>query len=58
MRNPSAPGGPMQRKAVEILHELMTNQLFILGVAVVLFLIVITLMDPGQSEAVIGDIWI
>lgn len=48
----------MQRKAVEILHELMTNQLFILGVAVVLFLIVITLMDPGQSEAVIGDIWI
>lgn len=48
----------MQRKPVEILHELMTNQFFILGVAVVLFLVVITLMDPGQSEAVIGDIWI
>jgi hypothetical protein len=48
----------MHRKPLEILHELMTNQLFILAVAVTLFLLVITLVDPGKSEAVIGDIWI
>jgi hypothetical protein len=48
----------MHKKPVEFLHELMTNQLFILAVAVTLFLLVITLMDPGQSEAFIGDLWI
>jgi hypothetical protein len=48
----------MPRNPVEILHTLMTNQLFILAVAIVLFLLAITLADPGTSEAVIQDFWI
>ena len=48
----------MLRKPMEILHTLMTNQLFILAVAIVLFLLVITMADPGKGEAVIGDFWI
>jgi len=48
----------MPRKPVEILHELMTNQLFIVAVAIVLFLLLITLVDPGRSEAVMGELWI
>ncbi len=43
---------------MEILHTLMTNQLFIFAVAIVLFLLAITLTDPGKGEAVIGDCWI
>jgi hypothetical protein len=43
---------------MEILHTLMTNQLFILAVAIVLFLLVITLADPAKGEAVSGDFWI
>ena len=48
----------MTRKPMEILHTLMTNQLFIFAVAIVLFLLVITLADPGKGEAVIGEFWI
>jgi hypothetical protein len=50
--------GPVPRKAMEILHALMTNQIFILVAAIALFLLVITLADPGTSEAVIGELWI
>jgi ABC-type polysaccharide/polyol phosphate export permease len=50
-------GGLMSRKPIEILHELMTSQIFILAVAIVLFLLMITLADPGRSEAVIGQLW-
>ena len=48
----------MLRNPMEILHTLMTNQLFIFAVAIVLFLLVVTLVDPDQGEAVIGDFWI
>jgi hypothetical protein len=48
----------MLRKPVEILHTLMTNQLFIFAVAIVLFLLVITLADPGKGEAVLSNWWI
>lgn len=48
----------MLRKPMEILHTLMTNQLFIFAVAIVLFLLVITLVDPGKGEAVIAEWWI
>jgi hypothetical protein len=48
----------MQRKPMDILHALMTNQLFILAVAIVLFLLVITLVGPEESQAVIGELWI
>ena len=48
----------MLKKPMKILHTLMTNQLFIFAVAIVLFLLVITLADPGKGEAVIVDWWI
>lgn len=48
----------MLSRPMEILHTLMTNQLFIFAVAIVLFLLVITLVDPGRGEAVIGKWWI
>jgi len=48
----------MLRKPMETLHTLMTNQLFIFAAAIVLFLLVITLVDPGKGEAVIPDWWI
>ena len=48
----------MPRKPVEILHTLMTNHFFIFAVAIALFLLVITLADPGESQAVIGEFWI
>jgi hypothetical protein len=48
----------MFTKPMEILHTLMTNQLFIFAVAIVLFLLVITLADPGKGEAVIDGLWI
>jgi hypothetical protein len=48
----------MSGETMDILHTLMTNQLFIFAVAIVLFLLVITLVDPGQSQAVIGEFWI
>jgi hypothetical protein len=48
----------MLRKPMEILHTLMTNQMFIFAVAIVLFLLVITLADPSKGEAVIGEFWI
>jgi hypothetical protein len=48
----------MPRKFIDVLHELMTNHLFILAVAIVLFLLLITLADPGQSQAVMDDLWI
>ena len=51
-------GGFMPRKPVEILHTLMTNQFCIFALAILLFLLVITLSDPGKSEAVISEFWI
>jgi hypothetical protein len=48
----------MSKKGFDILYELLTNQLFILAVAFVLFLLFITLMDPSQGEAVIWEVWI
>ena len=48
----------MLKKPMETLHTLMTNQMFIFAVAIVLFLLVITLADPGKGEAVIGGWWI
>ena len=48
----------MLKKPLEILHTLMTNQFIIFAVAIVLFLLVITLSDPGKSEAVISEFWI
>jgi len=51
-------GGPVSRKPIEILHTLMTNQLFIFAAAILLFLLVITLVDPGKGEAVTGSFWI
>ena len=47
----------MLRKPMEILHTLMTNQLFIFAAAIVLFLLVITLADPGKGEAMISGLW-
>jgi hypothetical protein len=48
----------MPKKPLEILHTLMTNQFCIFAVAIVLFLLVITLVGPGKGEAVIGEWWI
>jgi hypothetical protein len=48
----------MLSKPMEILHTLMTNQMIIFAVAIVLFLLVITLADPGKGEAVIVGFWI
>jgi hypothetical protein len=48
----------MPRKFIDVLHELMTNQLFILAMAIVLFLLLITLADPARSEAVMSGLWI
>jgi hypothetical protein len=48
----------MPSKPIEILHTLMTNQIFIFAVAIVLFILVITLADPGKGEAVISEWWI
>ena len=48
----------MLSKPMETLHTLMTNQMIIFAVAIVLFLLVITLTDPGKSEAVVGSWWI
>jgi hypothetical protein len=48
----------MSRKFFDVMHGLMTNQLFILAMAILLFLLLITLADAGQSEAVMGDFWI
>ena len=47
----------MLSKPMQILHTLMTNQLFIFAVAIVLFLLVITLVDPGKGEAVSVSFW-
>jgi hypothetical protein len=48
----------MSRKFFDVMHGLMTNQLFILAMAIVLFLLLITLADAGQSQAVMADLWI
>jgi hypothetical protein len=48
----------MLRKFMDTLHTLMTNQFFILAVAFVLFLLVITLAGSSKSEAVISEFWI
>lgn len=47
----------MMSKPMEILHSLMTNQLFICAVAIVLFLLVVTVADPGRGEAVSTRLW-
>ncbi len=48
----------MSRNPMEILHTLMTNQIFIFAAAIVLFLLVITLVGPGESQALIEEAWI
>jgi hypothetical protein len=48
----------MPQKPMEILHSLMTNKMFIFAAAIVLFLLLITLVDPGESHAVIGEWWV
>jgi hypothetical protein len=48
----------MSRKFFDVTHKLMTNHFFILAVAIVLFLLLITLVDAGQSQAVMSDLWI
>ncbi len=48
----------MDQKPIDIAHKVMTNQFVILGVAIFLFLLVITLVGPGESQAVIPDLWI
>ncbi|MFA5109792.1 MAG: hypothetical protein WC443_00145 [Desulfobaccales bacterium] len=48
----------MPEKYFSFLHGALTNQLVILGAAIVLFLLVITLVDPGESQAVVWDFWI
>ena len=48
----------MLKKPLEVLHTLMTNQFIIFAVAIVLFLLVITLSEPGKSEAVISAFWV
>ena len=48
----------MPKKPMEILHTLMTNLFFIFAAAIVLFLLVITLAGPAESQAVIGEWWI
>jgi hypothetical protein len=47
----------MTGKFTDNLHEIMTNQLFIVLMAVLLFLLAITLADSGPSQAVIGGFW-
>jgi hypothetical protein len=51
-------GGSMLSKPMDILHTLMTNQLFIFAAAIVLFLLVITMANPSKSQAVSGEWWI
>ena len=48
----------MFRKPMETLHTLMTNQLFIFAAAIMLFLLAITLVEPGTGQAVSSDWWI
>lgn len=48
----------MDQKPIDIAHKVMTNHFVILGVAVFLFLLVITLAGPGESRAVFPDLWI
>jgi hypothetical protein len=47
----------MPRTLVETLHAFMTNNLVILAVAIILFLLVITLVDPGEGNAVMSGFW-
>ena len=44
-------------KPMETLHTLMTNQLCIFVVAILLFLLAITLVEPGTGEAVSSGFW-
>ncbi len=46
----------MPRKPVDILHTAMTNDFVILGMAILLFLLVIILVDPSSGD--IGELWI
>jgi hypothetical protein len=48
----------MPKKFIDVLHELMTNQLFIVAMAILLFLLLITLADASQSQPVMDDMWI
>jgi len=48
----------MSGNFIDVLHAVMTNQLIILAVAILLFLLLITLADPGQSQAVMGSFWV
>ena len=46
----------MQTKLLDILHAVMTNQLVILAVAIVLFLLILFLVD--QTPGDIGYVWV
>jgi hypothetical protein len=47
----------MTGKFTDTLHEIMTNQWFIVLMAVLIFLLAITLADSGPSQAVAGVFW-
>jgi hypothetical protein len=48
----------MEQKPIDIAHKVMTNHFVILGVAILLFLLVLTLMGPDESQAVIPNLWV
>ncbi|HZE21894.1 MAG TPA: hypothetical protein VE082_07570 [Desulfobaccales bacterium] len=48
----------MRRKIVEISHQCLTNNWFILAWAIVLFMLVNALLDPCKVDAVIRPVWI
>lgn len=47
----------MRRKLVDISHELLTSQLFIIAGAIVLFLLVNALLGSGKVDPVMGQLW-
>ena len=46
----------MLTKPVDMLHAAMTNHFVILAVAILLFLLVISLVDPASGNS--GEMWI
>jgi hypothetical protein len=47
----------MDQKTIDMVHKVMTNQFVILVGAILLFLLVIALIDPSESQAVIPAFW-
>ena len=54
----SGTGRPYAEETLGNPAYLNDEPVFIFAVAIVLFLLVITLSDPGKSEAVISEFWI